>query len=145
MGNCLQYRCEKISAENEENPNNANQYARVSSIPISKQCTGSPELPQISMADNCFDPENNVASKGASKVKARLVSVGQNGNSVRLKVVISKQQLEDLVAKSCMKKTWVEQVLQSRPLQPEPFTHNCCRKLGNGGWRPALQSIPEAD
>ena len=68
----------------------------------------------------------------------------QNGNSIiRVKIVISKQELEALLSDRSINETSMEQTLLQLHSNAENAKEDYAAKRCEGLWRPSLESIPE--
>jgi hypothetical protein len=73
-----------------------------------------------------------------SVLPAPAAVVADPGAAVRVKLVISKQELKRMLDKEGMSLDDMVSVMRKEAVARESEQHECC-----GGWRPALESIPE--
>jgi hypothetical protein len=73
-----------------------------------------------------------------SVLPAPAAVVADRGAAVRVKLVIRKQELKRMLHKEGMSLDDMVSVMRKEAVARESEQHECC-----GGWRPALESIPE--
>lgn len=115
------------------------QLYRLLLIPNSPSLSKEAVLSEATSTDNGGSTrEKRASTRLASSVKC----VQNDSGTVRVKMVISKRKLEALLSECSGKEKTVEQVMMQLQCKgkEEQVAKRCC-----AGWRPSLQSIPEAN
>lgn len=115
------------------------QLYRLLLIPNSPSLSKEAVISEATSTDNGgITREKRASTRLASSVKC----VQNDSGTVRVKMVISKRKLEALLSECSGKEKSVEQVMMQLQCKgkEEQVAKRCC-----AGWRPSLQSIPEAN
>jgi len=120
-----------------------------SKLPAAQTNDGSPISMISTKSDSCTKSEdaNDSSSEYVSEPgRSKVVSAVKNSEgAVRLKVVITKQQLAALLAAkdSTTKISALQNLMVQLPAAAVARDHSTCSAARNCGWRPALERIAE--
>ncbi|KAL6641878.1 hypothetical protein ACP70R_020059 [Stipagrostis hirtigluma subsp. patula] len=95
--------------------------------------------PSLEVRERSFaEPLPDHGVSGVLPVKAPAVAVTADPGGVRVKLVISKQELKKMLDKEGMSLDDMVSLMRKEAIDDRGNEEECC-----GGWRPALESIPE--